>query len=47
MDTTALRAEEFGEPVNRQVWTRPRLLRFAMARAEFLNGPGIDGVNQS
>jgi hypothetical protein len=47
MDKTAHRPEEFGEPEIRQAWMRPRLLRFATARAEFLNGPGPDGVGQS
>lgn len=47
MDKTAQHGEKFGELVNRQAWTHPRLLRFATRRAEFLNGPGGDGTSQS
>jgi hypothetical protein len=50
MGKTAQRCEEIGGSVvgrNRQEWAPPRLLRFVMTRAEFLNGPGGDGVNQS
>jgi hypothetical protein len=50
MDKTAQHGEEFAGPAvgrNGQAWTPPRPLRFATARAEFLNGPGADGADQS